>query len=1041
MPKDSHLLCPMSQELLRAARAGRIHNAPYQGANGYGGGALAGDDETKAGGEDDDAGAGREEVEKGCFVAPRWQVVPRHLEGPEVEYLAQRRKGLESSSTRSEHAGAKREAPAGVAIKRVTVRRTDADGKSTVEEVLMAEGQKIDGEILAEVALTDADRGTYVEGLGVVNAEGFVAGSAQATPNRRRAPVPKRKAKGTAKGRKKKVQFRPGASGMQAAVDLSGVKGTSLQTDSNGVFATTSTPGLPELMGGEVNADGSLRAPAIGGGDVEMADESIVQDGDDDDEEGEEGDDGEADEDDDREEGELSPTPEDDRTALSTDTREPVLEVAPAAAPAPSPATPASMLQGSSSSSSASIPAPQAPQISRRPSTPSAPRVPSIPSAPTTPMTPTTIPSTSRKSHALPSLSPHLPVSPHPRAAARSPAPASLPAQAILSVVSPTGTRAHEASTTPSTSLDLHPTGLRHPLPPRPAMPMSFAPPPRRASLGISPPNPLSTAEVHKHAPALGGDRRRASGPQLSSPVEKRDTSPRRREQYDTVMSDAPFGHGEHFKGRRGSATSSTGEWRLNANPASAVAASQIPMKRRASTPQEGVQGPLKKQSLFRSPVDGSLSRPSTGAREGSAVAPGFTPPIISPALSSAAVTSPPAEKGPISVLASTPTVQDHVEPRLPAGAESTERAVGTQGSDLVDRRTQAGGDGNEEAVVSSDIDRSNRQTIDGPPPSTRSVEQASKDVDTAVDYRAEGVSSVRTTSIEMAYIDDGRVDVISKLVSRLSPSDYSYDGDGSGFAGGKGVTKHALPRDDVGRDGIVVESAIVGENAAVAAAAASARVGTGAGSSTLTGATIPAADIPVADIVMADIDVPATGVSKTEIHTTDIPASPGRAKANTFAGDMSETTATATGNGTTDRDAADSFVGTTTTASDALPDGAPSKAAPPKAAPPEFPTDVPATDASASSKHAPSGPFSSELPVDGRVSSDPTSSGPATNVSASSDGDSKGGAKGDAKDDVKGDAKGDDPKGDPKGDAKGDTKGDTKGNAKETDGDTQMTG
>lgn len=409
-------------------------------------------------------------------------------------------------------------------------------------------------------------------------------------------------------------------------------------------------------------------------------------------------------------------------------------------------------------------------------------------------------------------------------------------------------------------------------------------------------------------------------------------------------------------------------------------------MKRRASTPQEGVQGPLKKQSPFRSPVDGSRSRPSTEAKEGSTTVPASTTPTISPALSSAAVTSLPPEEGPSSVPASTPTVPGHSEPSLPAGHESTDRVVGDQESDPPDHRTRGAVDGNEEAVLASGIDRPNRQRIVEPPPSVRSVEQASKDADLAVDYRPEGVSSVKTTSIELAYIDDDRVDVISKLVSKLSPGDHSYDGDGGSFAGGEGAPKHTLPRDDVGRNGIAVDSAVVDGNAATAAEAAGVVID--AGSSTRTGATIPAADVPAAEILTADIDIPASDVPKADMHTPDLPASPTRDKASTLGADVPETTAAATDDGAMDRDVADYSVGTTT--ADALRDGAPSKAAPSKLA-----TNISAADEPASSKHAPSGPSSAELAADGRVSSDPTPSGPTTNAPAPSDVDTKGDTKG----------------------------------------------
>ncbi|MCJ1226133.1 hypothetical protein MMC12_002782 [Toensbergia leucococca] len=267
MPRDSHLLSPMSQALLRAARMGQV-NKPTPPM----------EDEKDLGEEEDAEG----EIDAG-FVAKRWAVVPRHLEGAEPEYLAKRRKGLPSvySGITGPLVGNSGQ------MRKTKVRKVDAEGNVYVWEVLVPEGQTVEGEIVEEeTTLTEAPApGTVVEGVGVANAEGVViAGDqVQPTPPRRRPPPPKRKPKGPGRGRRKKVAF---ADGSQGAPKPNGVNGTS-----SGVATATKSDSLIK----EENADN----------DTEMGDDSVLHEGD----EGSEDDDDDA-EDGDREEGELSPTPD-----------------------------------------------------------------------------------------------------------------------------------------------------------------------------------------------------------------------------------------------------------------------------------------------------------------------------------------------------------------------------------------------------------------------------------------------------------------------------------------------------------------------------------------------------------------------------------------------------------------------------------------------------------------------------------------------------------------------------------------------------------
>lgn len=276
MPKDAHLLSPMSQALLRAARMGQVNKPPPPQI-----------EEDKDLGEDEDADADMEST----FAVRRWALVPRHLEGAEPEYLAKRRKGLPSVY------GGTVMPPGGTGQMRKTkVRKTDTDGNTAVWDVLVPEGQTVEGEILeGESFSTQAAPapGTIVEGVGVVNAEGLViAGDQMSTPARRRPPPPKRKAKGPGRGRRKRAGF----------VSISNPGGVNSRRGGHGApmgprprEGDSLKPGLVSDQGTPQNAD--IEDSVLQDG------EEAGEDGSDDDEEGDDGDDN------DREEGELSPSP------------------------------------------------------------------------------------------------------------------------------------------------------------------------------------------------------------------------------------------------------------------------------------------------------------------------------------------------------------------------------------------------------------------------------------------------------------------------------------------------------------------------------------------------------------------------------------------------------------------------------------------------------------------------------------------------------------------------------------------------------------
>jgi hypothetical protein len=182
MPKDSHLLPQHSQDLLRAARSGRLYKRPTLEEEEIDPEAALADKPEKK--EEDPNTKG--------FTVKTWKPVPRHLEGPEIEYLAKRRKGLTGSVVRSAVATVP-------TMTKASVRRTDAAGNSYVVDLVVAEGQTVEGELISQTVIANPPvTGSTVDGAAV-----------QPTQPRRRPPPPKRKAKGPGRGRKKKLPLPP----------------------------------------------------------------------------------------------------------------------------------------------------------------------------------------------------------------------------------------------------------------------------------------------------------------------------------------------------------------------------------------------------------------------------------------------------------------------------------------------------------------------------------------------------------------------------------------------------------------------------------------------------------------------------------------------------------------------------------------------------------------------------------------------------------------------------------------------------------------
>ncbi|KAK4155155.1 hypothetical protein C8A00DRAFT_42209 [Chaetomidium leptoderma] len=177
MPRESHLLPPHSQELLRAARSGRLYKRP----------APTEEEEPDA---DVDIVKGEKkdwEPPSDGYMVKLWKQVPRNAENPTTSHLAKRHKNTVTLASRAIVA------PhiAGPTVTRATVRRIDAAGNPYEQTVTLTDGQQVKGEIISTT---------------VVPAPSAAKGDLplqQAAPVRRRPPPPKRKAKGAGRGRKK----------------------------------------------------------------------------------------------------------------------------------------------------------------------------------------------------------------------------------------------------------------------------------------------------------------------------------------------------------------------------------------------------------------------------------------------------------------------------------------------------------------------------------------------------------------------------------------------------------------------------------------------------------------------------------------------------------------------------------------------------------------------------------------------------------------------------------------------------------------------
>ncbi|EHK17176.1 uncharacterized protein TRIVIDRAFT_41853, partial [Trichoderma virens Gv29-8] len=258
MPKDATLLPPHTQELLRAARSGRLYKRPHP------------NEDEEADGEpniQEKPEKKEEDTSAQGYQIRIWKQLPKNVEAPGISHLAKRRKNVVTVASRTVE-----EKVQGPTVTRATVRRMDAAGNPYTEEVTLSEGQRVEGEVIA----------TRVEAIAAPQPNAFAAPPPSAV--RRRPPPPKRKAKaGPGRGKKKIKQ--PLLADQQAAGAVPAVgagAATAVKTEAKDLL--TPTPNESETR----NPDSEM-------GDV---------DGDDDDDEEEEGDDGDEGEDGEEGEGE-----------------------------------------------------------------------------------------------------------------------------------------------------------------------------------------------------------------------------------------------------------------------------------------------------------------------------------------------------------------------------------------------------------------------------------------------------------------------------------------------------------------------------------------------------------------------------------------------------------------------------------------------------------------------------------------------------------------------------------------------------------------
>lgn len=174
MPRDTHLLTPHNQELLRLARSGKLYKKrPLPEEEDADADGIPGEKPDK---KDSATSEGY------GFKVKKWVRLERSAEDPGINFLAPRHK---NTITRpSKQLGTQVTGPM---VTKATVKRLDAAGNPYTQEVIVSDGQAVDGEIIS-TSVVPAPEATGEAVLPV------------ATPARRNPPIPQKK-KGRGRGR------------------------------------------------------------------------------------------------------------------------------------------------------------------------------------------------------------------------------------------------------------------------------------------------------------------------------------------------------------------------------------------------------------------------------------------------------------------------------------------------------------------------------------------------------------------------------------------------------------------------------------------------------------------------------------------------------------------------------------------------------------------------------------------------------------------------------------------------------------------------
>ncbi|KAI6817130.1 hypothetical protein KC340_g14504 [Hortaea werneckii] len=315
MPRDSSLLQPWTQQLLRLARSGKVGTSKRKASSD-----AFEIDEERAEAEEAAAEEAKPTLEDRGYVAKKWKPVPESMLEPEskhFEFLAKRRKGLPSMY------GPEVSAAPVVPMRKTKVRRTTisvegGEQVTVVYEVMVPEGQVVEGEVtdpteLVELQAISAVPGAVVEGLGIANDEGVIVAehlkpSVQAP--RRNRPPPKKKG-GPGRGKKRVTFTNPDGSTYTAivpnATKIVPQPGQTVKHVAKGEEALADVAKAKTEAGGDGQPEQIEGQQQGGEGEGEGEEEGS--------DEGEEG----EDDDDDREDGELSD--EDAPTAGATPAR------------------------------------------------------------------------------------------------------------------------------------------------------------------------------------------------------------------------------------------------------------------------------------------------------------------------------------------------------------------------------------------------------------------------------------------------------------------------------------------------------------------------------------------------------------------------------------------------------------------------------------------------------------------------------------------------------------------------------------------------